>query len=395
MKRFYLNMAAFSLLFWSVYGCSVGGTQSSHPTPDTPELLSVEVVSETNVDFEFSAPVMRVQVSFAPSLEIASIAEEGRTVRVHLERSLEPGRRIVADIRAEDAHGNIFSESVPFEKNAQAPDEDAPPPGECPDEDESCTKEDDTSPEEDDPCPDEDDSPPEEDDSCQKEDDTSGDQDEAPGDGGTIRLVINELRTESLTTPSTPLPSHRAEFIEFRALSAGNLEGVRVFIYRSGTGTPTEFVFPSQRVEAGEYIVLHLRTLQYQFVDAAPTAHNFWIPGSSSRLNKTSTVYALDPDGAVLAAVMLSEHPDADWTGTGRTHFAEVARFLFEQGAWKSADGGIATPADAVLTARVGTAVTRSVSRDETVPDTNTAADWYITANNGATPGMPNDPRRL
>jgi len=212
--------------------------------------------------------------------------------------------------------------------------------------------------------------------------------DEPAGDG-VPGLVINELRTEASDS--------RSEFIEFRMLTDGNLYGLRVFIYRSGGGrTPVVFEFPSAVVKAGEYVVLHLRTLAGLTLDVSPTAHNFWMPGSTSRLNKTSAVYVLDHGDRVLGAVMLSEHPTASsWEGSNRAHFADIARFLFEQNAWKSSAGGIATPADAVITSSVGTAVTRSVSRDEAVGNTNTAADWYVTANNGATPGMPNDPRRL
>ena len=331
MKRFYVNVAAFCVLFWSVLGCSMDG-ETGEPLPRPAlELLSVEIVSGTEIGFGFSAPVKRVRVAFEPSLEVASI-EEGRTVRVRLERSLEPGERVVADIRAEDAYGNTVSESVPLGTEGVDPDW---------------------------------------------------------GETNAPELVINELRTESSVS--------RSEFIEFRMLTAGNLNGLRVFIYRSGGGrTPTVFEFPRAGVRAGEYVVLHLRTLEGSAVDVSPTARNFWIPGSSSRLNKTSAVYVLDRDDRVLGAVMLSEDPDpASWVGGSRAHFAEIAEFLFERNAWKSPSGGIATPADAVITSGVGTAVTRSVSRDESAGNTNTAADWYVTANNGATPGMPNDPRRL
>ncbi|MCL2192021.1 MAG: hypothetical protein FWB78_01320, partial [Treponema sp.] len=197
MKRFYLRTVAFCLLFWSVLGCSLDG-ETGIPLPQySPELLSVEVVSGTKIDFEFSTPVRRVQISFEPSLEIAAI-EEGSTVRVRLEQGLEPGKRVVADIRAEDVHGNTFNESVPLEKALEMEEPPASPPV----------------------------------------DDTVGNS--AP------QLLINELRTESSAT--------RSEFIEFRMLTAGNLDGVRVFIYRSGGGrTPIIFEFPGTEVMADEY----------------------------------------------------------------------------------------------------------------------------------------------
>jgi len=344
MKRFYLNMAVFCLLFWSVFGCSGDGktgmpSPDPTPAPDAPELVALEVVSRTKVDFEFSAPVRVLSLDFDPSLEIASI-EDGRTVRVRLGESLEPGLRIVADILASDPHGNTFSERVAFKKYAD-------------------------------------------------DDNDGGEEPESEGIwNGPPELLINELRTEASAT--------RAEFVELRTLSAGNLAGLRVYVYRSGARAPTEFEFPPTRVEANEYVVLHLRTLENPAADAPATAHNFWVPGSASRLNKTGAVYVRDANGEVLAAVMISESPDpAWWEGASRSHFGPISEFLFERGAWKSAGGGVARPADAVITTSVGTAVTRSISRDETVNNTNTSADWYVTANNGATPGAANSPNRL
>jgi hypothetical protein len=93
---------------------------------------------------------------------------------------------------------------------------------------------------------------------------------------------------------------------------------------------------------------------------------------------------------------MLSENPDPWWK---KDHFAQAAEFLYGQGAWTvspgDAGGVIPGPAGAVHTAAIKTAMTRSISRDETAADTNTAADWYITANGGATPGKPNNPKRF
>ena len=426
MKRFYLNMAAFCVLFWSLYGCSVDGETGMPfptPTPVAPELLSMRVVSGTEVDFEFSVPVRVLYLSFEPSLEIALI-EEGLTVKVHLEQSLEPGMQIIAAIRAEDVHGNTFNENVPFEKENTSLETEEPYPekeGPTPETERPSHEQEDPTPETDAPSHEQENSTPgtegsdqeqknpapdtegpshEQEDPTPETDAPSHDpgdpETEAPSDipgeeagrNGAPELSINELRTES--------SGNRVEFVEFRMFSAGNLGGLRVFIYRSGARTPTEFEFPSLEVKEGEFAVLYLRTPENINADSSPTAHNFWIPGSSSRLNKTSAIYVLDRYDMVLGAVMLSESPDPSWwEGSGRAHFADIAEFLFEQNAWKSPSGGIATPASAVITSSVGTAVTRSISRDELVDNTNTAADWYITANNGATPGMPNDSRRL
>ena len=197
-------------------------------------------------------------------------------------------------------------------------------------------------------------------------------------------MLINELRTE--------YSSPRTEYIEFFMLTDGNLGGLRVFI-ASNNNNPVVYEFLPEDVMMGEYVVLHLRTLDnLHHADISPGARNFWVPGNTKLLRKTDAVYVLDQDDRVLCAVMISESPDTRW---GRAHFEFAADFLFRQGVWTSANGGIASPLDAVSSAEIRTAATRSISRDETVTNTNTKADWYITVNGGATPGLPNNPHRF
>jgi len=204
------------------------------------------------------------------------------------------------------------------------------------------------------------------------------------------KMLINELRTEARASS--------IEYVEFKMLSDGNLGGLKAVIYRSNAKTPFEFEFPATEVGKGEYVVLYLRTADKNgqpYPEESPGALSFRIPGNGSWLNKSSTVYVEDRDGGILSAVMLFDGPETAWEGPSKGHFADVAKFLFERGAWKSSDGRPATPADAVQTSGIGNALTRSVSRDESVADTNTAADWYVTVTGGATPGLPNNPKRL
>jgi len=100
-------------------------------------------------------------------------------------------------------------------------------------------------------------------------------------------------------------------------------------------------------------------------------------------------IYVLDQDDNVLDAVILSENPDDWWI---KDYFAETAEFLFIKGAWKSADGNICSPQDAVASAKATN--TRTICRDETVEDSNSAKDWYITDTSNATVGKPNNPKR-
>jgi hypothetical protein len=207
-------------------------------------------------------------------------------------------------------------------------------------------------------------------------------------------LLINELRTEY----SKP----KAEFIELKTLEAGNLGALRLYI-AGNYKNPLVYEFAPVEVAQGEYVVLHLRTLEEGCRDelganldesggteASPAARDLWIPDSAKLLHKTDAVYLLDQDDRVIDAVMISENPDPWWN---KEYFAEAAEFLFKQGTWKSAAGKICGPADAVSGGN--TTTTRTICRDETTADTNTAADWYTTANSSATPGTPNNPKRF
>jgi hypothetical protein len=202
-------------------------------------------------------------------------------------------------------------------------------------------------------------------------------------------LRINELRTEY----SKP----RTEFIEFKILSAGNLAALRVYI-ASNNKNPLVYEFMPMEVGAGEYVVLHLRTLDELNRDetgpglnesggseSVAGARDLWVPGTAKLLRKTDVVYVLDQDDAVIDAVLLAENPAESW-GKGKEHLADAADFLYKQGAWKPSGG----PQNAVDTSTVKTAATKSVSRNENAPDTNAAADWHVTAASGATPGKPN-----
>ena len=294
--------------------------------------LNCKAVSEDEIEFEFSQPVTVKSVNFEPVLSIDSL-EDGSTVRVRLEKSPAPGVEFTADLLAEDADRNTINVLVSFRsRNNRMPS-----------------------------------------------------------------LVINELRTEYANSTTGKKP----EFIEFKMKSAGNLGAMRIFI-ASNNKQPLVYDFLPVEVEKGEYVVLHLRTTEETCkdeygksldesggTDSSPTARDFWVPGNTKLLRKTDAVYLLDQDDRVLDAVMISENPDSWWS---KDYFAEAADFLFQQGAWKSADGKICRPADAVISA--GTTNTRTICRDETKGNTNTAADWYITATSSASPGKPNNQDR-
>ncbi|GHV76722.1 hypothetical protein AGMMS49942_15430 [Spirochaetia bacterium] len=196
-------------------------------------------------------------------------------------------------------------------------------------------------------------------------------------------LLITELRTE--------YAKPKVEFVEIKTLSAGNLGAIRLFTAGTSMTEPV-FEFPPVEVAAGQYLVLHLRTLDPASVnetgvnlalspgtEAFPDTRDFWVPGALKRLRKTDAVLLLDQDGAVLDGVLLSENPDTPW----KEAMNQAAAQLTAREAWLS---------PAVPTK--GTTATRTICRDETTADTNSAADWYITGRSQASPGKPNSAER-
>jgi len=209
------------------------------------------------------------------------------------------------------------------------------------------------------------------------------------------KIEINELRTEYSSA------AKRAEFIEFKTKSTGELDGLRLYIMWDAKN-PYYYAFPSVDVKSGEYVTLHLRTLDTGWVDelgedlaesagtdSSPTARDLWVSGSNELLHKTDIVYLQDADGRILDAVILNEKPGETWE-KNRAHFAGIAEDLYDRGVWKSKDGQPPTPFDAVDTSEIKSSATKSVSRYEMNKNTHTANDWYITDQGGASPGQHN-----
>jgi len=298
------------------------------------QYLNCKAVSQEEVEFTFSRSVTIKHLDFEPKLSVDSI-ENGETVRVTLKEKTEPGRLIKVNLLAEDSKKNTLNVLVSFRaRNDRMP-----------------------------------------------------------------KLVINEICTENASAAA----GKKEEFIEFKTKSAGNLGAMRIVINGNSTAAKqTIYEFEPVEVKKDEYLVLHLRTYnpdskdeytenldESTGINASPTARDFWMNGETKLLHKTAMIYVLDQDDNVLDAVILSENPDDWWI---KDYFAETAEFLFIKGAWKSADGNICSPQDAVASAKATN--TRTICRDETVEDSNSAKDWYITDTSNATVGKPNNPKR-
>jgi len=333
MKYLHLIVAGMCSIFCTVCSCATGtgdlAGQIIGGKSEPPVFLSCQAVSETEIEFRFSLPVKVVSLHFSPAITLDEV-ESGDTIRVTYSDGPGAGQRLTADLLAEDDNGNTINVLVPFlTRNTRIP-----------------------------------------------------------------QLLINEIRTEY----SKP----KCEFIEFKTLQAGNLGALRLFI-AGNYKAPMVYEFPPVEVANNEYITLHLRTTEETNrdelgknleesggADSSPTARDLWIPDSNKLLHKTDVIYLLDQDDHVVDSALFSESADPWWS---KDYFAAAAEMLFNAGAWKSPEGKICGPADAVSSS--GITLTRTICRDEALTEySRTAADWYITANSSATPGKPNNPKR-
>ena len=211
-----------------------------------------------------------------------------------------------------------------------------------------------------------------------------------------VMLVINELRTEFTSS------SRRAEYIEFKVTKEGNLNGISVHIMNDAKN-PFVYNFPNIDVALGEYITLHLQTLEGTCKDelgdnlslsggteSCPTARDLWIAGSKEYLNKTDIVYLQNASGKIIDAIVMNEKPSMKWE-KGQSHFAGIVEYLCSVGAWEY-EGDNLTAYDAVDTSSIGGSTYKSICRCEWRENHFNPTDWYITDYKSSfiSPGLPN-----
>jgi hypothetical protein len=333
MKNYHLpGLVALAFLTVFFCSCSTGeavGKVLGLSDSEAPVLLDYRAAGAGEIIFRFSLPVKVVSLNMNPDLGIASV-EDGTEVTVRLAKPGNSGEQLAVDLLVEDEQGNTLNVLVPLRTwNGRIP-----------------------------------------------------------------QLLITEMRTEISKT--------KVEYVEFKTLEAGNLGALRFFIV-SNDKNPLIYEFSPVEVGAGEYILLHIRNTAEPGVadetgadltlsggeDAAAEARDFWVAGSEERFRKTDAVYFLDQNDRVIDAVMFSETSAPWWSGN---NFAEAADFLYKQGAWTSPEGTICGPDGAVINT-IKSAMTMSIARDESMEDSNTAADWFIAPKNKYTPGKKNASR--
>lgn len=211
------------------------------------------------------------------------------------------------------------------------------------------------------------------------------------------RLVMNEVRFD--------YGSGRSEFIELKILEDGNLGAMRLNIVSADAFAPV-YEFPPVEVKAGDYVIVHLRTLATDTAvdeldselnlaqaknaaDAPRDARDLWLPLNKKLIHKTDVVYLLDQDEKIADALIVCENEKA-WKKNPA--LASAAEFLAKQGKWLSKDGiSVRNPGADDAVRSEGLSTTKTLCRYEGRPDTRTNADWYVCAVTGAnTPGKTN-----
>ncbi len=201
------------------------------------------------------------------------------------------------------------------------------------------------------------------------------------------RLLINEIRTG--------YDKPKVEYIELVSLDSGNLAGVE--IHNAMNEAVPRYVFPAAEVKPGDFVVLHLRSVEEGLVDetgavdasggadARPTARDFWDAQTRAPLKSTNVITVrARAGGDILDALLVAEPGLAEWPNERLSRAAAEAA---ERGAW----GPTSLVSDAANAAHPETMTpTRTLGRTPSSGDTNAASDWRVCKTGGSSPGAPN-----
>jgi hypothetical protein len=209
------------------------------------------------------------------------------------------------------------------------------------------------------------------------------------------RLIFNELLTEG--------SAGHPDAVEFFASTGGECAGLSFF-----AGLPSDYdlryVFPPLRVEAGDYVVLHLKPQGLSIeadesvsksssggIDASGEAWDLWYRGGDGALSGKNGALSLcaTPNGPIIDVVLYSERKadsDTKYGGFGTASLRDRAAAAVLAGAWKASDPP--RPEDCARSA--GTTSTRTICRSSSSLDTDSGDDWHVVPTKGSTLGGPN-----
>lgn len=209
-------------------------------------------------------------------------------------------------------------------------------------------------------------------------------------------IIFSEINTK-YAKPKT-------EFVEFYVLEDGNLGGM---VLQSGTyGIEKDYVFPVIEVNAGEYLVLHMRSIEDGIVNetgedltvsagklASDEGRDLWVLGTEKRLTDTDVLLLRERlNGTIIDALLYAESDKLEWS---KDLMSTYAREAYNAKIW---DGGfeIATAASTDNTTATRTlsrqniaTIAESFESDGTIT-ANRADDWLVVTTSNATPGTAN-----
>ena len=144
--------------------------------------------------------------------------------------------------------------------------------------------------------------------------------------GEVPKIIMTELQVKyQKSTSSKGVVTYKGEFVEFLALSDGNLAGLELVSASDGEGKKYEF--PPVEVTKGQIFLVHLRTVgdgcvdERENLDEATAVYSksgvldLWSDSTVARLHDTTDVVILrnGVDGYILDAVMYAGTDVTEW----------------------------------------------------------------------------------
>ncbi|MBO5691162.1 MAG: hypothetical protein J6R96_04805 [Spirochaetaceae bacterium] len=207
----------------------------------------------------------------------------------------------------------------------------------------------------------------------------------------------------------------KVEYIELYVHTGGDMAGIVL----SATNKDFEYVFPSVEVAAGEYLVLHMRTLEQESghvdeldgnlnastaSDSCENARDLWVPVTEKIVGNSDVLVLRERTNGKMMDALLYAHPEISETIKKKT--LPVAQLAVDSGAWQ---GSPELDGWAFSDGLTNSATTRSLSRQNIAQIQQAAEnglelpvaskeDWLVTMKVGQelgiTPGLPNSSNR-
>ncbi len=172
-------------------------------------------------------------------------------------------------------------------------------------------------------------------------------------------------------------------------------------------------MFPSAEVKAGDYVVVHFRTMDEHASgcidetgdnlnastapDSCADVRDFWVPGTGSRLGKSDVILLRKRSGGPLMDALLYAQSSAK--DAARSKLVETTRQFLGVGAGQEGiDFSTWVSGDGLTTTR--TLCRQDISTIDLVAESDSGipvaagSDWFVVATSSATPGLPNSSNR-